>query len=207
MPIFSLTAETLLAFALASAIVELTPGPNMAYLAVLSISEGRRSGMSAVAGVALGLLLVGIAAALGMAALISASPVMYQGLRWGGVFYLLWLAWEAWRPERTEENEFAESNARYFRRGLVVNLLNPKAAVFYIAMLPQFVDTTQAPLTQTLTLSLLFVLIATAIHASIVILGGTAHGLLHSTARRRKIRRVMAVALVAIALWFLFETQ
>lgn len=197
---------SLFAFVLTCAVIELTPGPNMAYLAVLAATEGRRAGLAAVAGVALGLLLVGLLAAFGLAALISASPVLFQALRWAGVAYLLWLAWDAWREEAPEENAFSDNTARYFRRGLVVNLLNPKAGVFYIVMLPQFVDQSGALVPQTVTLSLAFVGIATVIHTTIVILSDLARGVIGTQSRRKILRRYMAVMLVAIALWFAFET-
>ena len=89
------TFETLLAFILTCLVIELTPGPNMAYLALLSASIGRRAGFAATLGVALGLLIVGLAAALGLAAVIANSRLLYEALRWAGVLYLFWLAWEA----------------------------------------------------------------------------------------------------------------
>lgn len=197
---------SLLAFILTCAVIELTPGPNMAYLAVLAATEGRRAGLSAVAGVALGLLIVGLMAAFGLAAMIASSPVLFQILRWAGVVYLLWLAWDAWREEAPEDNEFSDGAARHFRRGLIVNLLNPKAGVFYIVMLPQFVDQTGDLVAQTVTLSVTFVLIATAIHTAIVILSDLARGIIGTQSRRKTLRRVMAVVLVVIAVWFAFET-
>jgi threonine/homoserine/homoserine lactone efflux protein len=86
--------ETLASFALMSFVIELTPGPNMAYIAVLSAGQGRRAGYAATLGIALGLLVIGLAAAFGLAALISSSRLFYEVLRWGGVAYLLWLAWD-----------------------------------------------------------------------------------------------------------------
>ena len=109
----------------------------MAYLAVLSASVGRRAGFAATLGVALGLLIVGLAAALGLAAAISNSRWLYEMLRWGGALYLLWLAWEGWRgEERTSHGkaDAATENSKFFMRGLVNNLLNPKAGIFYIAI-------------------------------------------------------------------------
>jgi threonine/homoserine/homoserine lactone efflux protein len=202
-----ITAERLFAFIVTCAVIEITPGPNMAYLAVLSATKGRKSGYAAVAGVALGLLIVGLAAALGLAAAISASPLLFEGLRWAGVGYLLWLAWDAWRVEAAEENEFAASDARYFRRGLMVNLLNPKAGVFYVAMLPQFVSPDAPLVAQTVTLSLIFVAVATGIHASIVTLAGFSQRYLSDQNRRQIVRRLMAVTLVLIALWFAWSTR
>ena len=89
----------LLAFALTALIIEITPGPNMTYLAALSLSNGARTGFAAVAGIALGLLTYGVIAAFGLAAVIDNSPLLYGLLRWGGVIYLLWLAWESWTEE------------------------------------------------------------------------------------------------------------
>jgi len=95
--LFFIPGETLGAFALTCLVIELTPGPNMAYLAVLSAGNGRRAGFAATMGIALGLLIVGIGAALGLAALISSSNLLYEALRLGGIVYLLWLAWDGWR--------------------------------------------------------------------------------------------------------------
>src|SRR4029077_4274963 len=86
----------LLAFALTALIIEITPGPNMTYLAALSLSSGMRTGFAAVAGIAIGLATYGIVPARGLAAIIDSSPLLYGLLRWGGVAYLLWLAWGKW---------------------------------------------------------------------------------------------------------------
>ena len=105
----------LLAFALTALIIEITPGPNMTYLAALSLSGGMRTGFAAVAGIAIGLLTYGIVATLGLAAVIDNSPLLYGLLRWGGVLFLLWLAWDAWSgqtdgsSEGTSENEDRKS--------------------------------------------------------------------------------------------------
>src|SRR5262245_26306480 len=110
----------------------------MAYLAALSLSRGWRAGLAAVAGVALGLAAVGAAAALGLAAAIENSTLLYETLRWGGVAYLLWLAWDAWSTadDITPDDGAGEDvQISAFRRGLITNLLNPKAAVFYVAIL------------------------------------------------------------------------
>ena len=198
----------LLAFAGTATLIELTPGPNMVYLAVVAATQGRRLGYATVAGVALGLTLVGLAAALGLAAVISASPMLYQALRIGGVIYMLWLAWDAWR-DADEPVQMVNSGipaAVYFRRGLVTNLLNPKAAVFYIAILPSFVSADAPVMPQTLALSLVFVCVATAIHAGIVTLAGAAQTLLQEQRRSMIIRRVLALALVGVALWFGWST-
>lgn len=181
----------------------------MAYLAVLSASNGRRAGFAATIGIALGLLIIGIAAALGVATLISNSDFAYQLLRWGGVGYLLWLAWDGWQrksetsPSSTSINQ---EHLKFFRRGLIVNLLNPKAAVFYVAILPGFIETSIPPITQAITLTLSYVLIATSIHSLIVILAGTAQRFLENNKRRLIARRALSLALAVIAIWFAFTT-
>jgi threonine/homoserine/homoserine lactone efflux protein len=202
---------SLLAFALTCAIIEITPGPNMAYLAALSLSRGWRTGLAAVAGVALGLSAYGIAAALGVAAIIESSTLLYQALRWGGVVYLLWLAWDAWSSvDDITTNETSgqdHERASAFRRGLITNLLNPKAAVFYVAVLPEFLDPGAGRIaTQTLTLSAIYVAIATLIHAGIVLSASRLRTIIVKPAQVRLIRRALALALVVIAAWLAWST-
>ena len=204
-----LTLSAWALFALTSMLIELTPGPNMAYLAIVGVSQGRKAGYAAVAGVALGLAIIGIAAALGLAAAINASPMLYQVLRWGGVIYLFWLAFDGWREAR-EEIEHAplgSSNALYFRRGLITNLLNPKAAVFYIAVLPGFVEPTGGVMTQTLLLSATYVAVATGIHLAIVTGAAALRPLLEDPRRSMIVRRGLSVALGLVAVWFAWKTS
>lgn len=198
------------AFLVTALVIELTPGPNMAYLALVSALEGRRAGLAATAGVALGLLIIGLLAALGLAAVINASPVAFAALRWGGVAYLAWLAIEAWRgggevsPERAVLDGQAE---RHFRRGLVINLLNPKAGLFFIAVLPGFVLPGADLVAQTVLLTVLYVAMATGIHLIIVSFAGTANRWFQDPERQKIARRVFAVLLAAVAIWFLWSTR
>lgn len=204
-----IATTTLLGFLTTCLIIEVTPGPNMAYLTLLSIGTGRRAGFATVGGIALGLLIIGIAAALGVAALIAASPAVYELLRLSGVIYLLWLAWCSWH-ENTETSpgraEDKHSNLRFFRRGLIVNILNPKAAVFYIAVLPQFTLTTDDIVRQTLTLTAIYVMIATLVHLLIVWLASSLRPMLEDPYRHRIARRILSLSLVMIAFWFAWET-
>ena len=104
---------TLITFSLTVLVIELTPGPNMAWLAVLSATEGRRAGFAAVGGVATGLSLVGVAAALGLGAVIERSDILYGLLRWGGVGFLFYLAWEGWREAgRPDAQERASARVK-----------------------------------------------------------------------------------------------
>ena len=199
--------ELLLSFAVASLLIELTPGPNMAYLAILSVEHGRRAGLAAVAGIATGLLVIGIAAALGLAALIDTVPLAYEVLRWAGVAYLFWLAWEGWRGSETSAADASAAWAgRYFGRGFITNLLNPKAFLFYVAVLPRFVDASLPVTRQTVVLSIVYVAVATVVHAGIALLAGTARRLPAVTDHEVMIRRFLAAALAGVAVWLAFAT-
>lgn len=204
-----MSLATYLSFIMTCIIIESTPGPNMAYLAVLSASDGRKAGFAATLGIALGLLIIGVTAALGVATLISNSPLAYQLLRWGGVAYLFFLAWDGWKkePENSPgKTEGYGQRTKFFRRGLIVNLLNPKAAVFYVAILPGFISASSTTIFQAVMLTITYVMIATAIHSMIVTLAGTAQQFLEDQKRRLIVRRVLSIALVAIAIWFAITT-
>ncbi|TYR33158.1 LysE family translocator [Mesorhizobium microcysteis] len=201
-----LALPTLLSFALTATIIELTPGPNMTYLALVSASGGRRIGFATVAGIALGLTIIGLAAAFGVAQLVSASHLAYEILRWAGVLFLLYLAWDGWRGDGDVVATMGETTTRHFFRGLVTNLLNPKAAVFYVAVLPTFIDASRPLLAQTVTLTLVYVTIATAIHAGIVILAGALEPFLTDPRRERIARRILSALLAGVALWFAWST-
>lgn len=204
-----LALGVILSFALTSAVIEMTPGPNMAYLAIVAATEGRRPGYAAVMGVALGLATIGLIAALGLAAAIAATPLAYQSLRWAGVAYLLWLAWDAWREPVGAHDLAAPGSSlwRYFQRGLITNLLNPKAAAFFVSVLPMFVPTGGAVLQPTLVLTAIYVLVATLIHLGIVTAAGTARHWLTDPVWERKARRALALALGLVALWFALKTR
>lgn len=194
-------------FVLACILIELMPGPNMGYLAALALDRGRGAGMMAVAGVALGLTLAAIAAGLGLAAVVAASPVIWEALRWAGVAYLLWLGWDMWREADRDVMEDADGEqARYFRRGLLANLLSPKTYLFFIAALPRFAGTMQPDFEVFALLAAIYVAVATAIHSSIVIAAGSAHTLLSTRGTRAAISRALALVVAAMAIWLAVTT-
>lgn len=198
------------AFLLTALLIELTPGPNMAYLALVSAVQGRRAGLAATLGVALGLSIIGLAAALGLAALINASPTAFAFLRWGGAAYLGWLAIEAWWGAREVSPERANldgDEVKHFRRGLIVNLLNPKAGLFFVAVLPGFVAPSDNLVAQTVLLTALYVAVATAVHLSIVVLAGSVNAWFERPERQAIARRVFAILLAGVALYFLWSTH
>lgn len=206
MDVFSfLSWESLLPFLMACVVIESTPGPNMAFLTIVSATKGRKYGFSTVLGVTLGLLVIGLAAAAGLATAISNSFFLYQSLRIGGIVYLFWLAFEEWRNASgplEEENTVAQNRLSYFKHGLILNVLNPKAGIFYVTILPSFIDTKESILAQAIVLTLISIAIATVIHVLIVSFAGLLKPLLNNPSRKRFIRRGLAAMLAGIALWF-----
>lgn len=134
----------LLLFAATALVVVLTPGPNMIYLVSRSVSQGPRAGVVSLVGVVCAFLVHMTAAAAGLTALFMAVPLLYDALKFAGAGYLLYLAWQAVKPGARSPLQPAllppDSPARLFRMGFLTCLLNPKAAVLYLSILPQFVD-------------------------------------------------------------------
>lgn len=122
----------------------LTPGPNMMYLVSRSISQGRGAGLISLAGTFVGFVAYMTLANLGLAVVFVLVPWLYIGFKAAGAAYLGYLAWQALRPGGRglfEPGELPRDPARkLFRMGLITNLLNPKAAIMYLALIPQFVD-------------------------------------------------------------------
>lgn len=195
-------------FALAIFLIELTPGPNMAWLAALALGQGRRAGLAACAGIALGLLVNALVAGFGVAAFIIANPDWWQALRWGGVLFMLWLAWETWRdagvPVTSDGAALAGPVKRHFLSGLVVNLLNPKALIFFAVLIPQYMGSATPAAGLVIAVSLVSVFIATAVHVVIVLGGGGLSRWLADSGRNRPVRRALALSLVGVAIWFAF---
>lgn len=180
----------------------------MAWLALTSASQGKRSGFAAVAGIALGLAILAAGSAIGLAELATRSPTMFSFLRYAGVAYLLWLAWKTWVGEDEISPDVIGINALggWFRHGLLLNLLNPKAAVFFITVLPAYIAQSSPVAAQTALLSASYVGIATFVHLVIVALAGQAHGWISVGGRARMVRRVFAILLAGIAIWFLINS-
>jgi threonine/homoserine/homoserine lactone efflux protein len=193
----------LIPFILTSLIIEMTPGPNMAYLAVLGASRGRIAGFSAVAGVALGLALLGVAVGLGGGSLVLNNRLAYESLRWAGAAYLCWLAFDSWRESRQpiETAPVSQSRLVHFRRGFVTNLLNPKAALFFITVVPEFVSGPAPSARELSVLISIYVTVATLVHSLIVVLAGGLQIFLAGPQRRQMAGNFFAVLLISIAAW------
>ncbi len=209
MPPLPVEPSVILPFLLAVSLIELTPGPNMGYLAALSASEGRIAGFKAVLGVTVGLAFYMLLAVFGIAELIAAAPIVYGALRWAGVLYLLYLAWEAWRGASDASPAHTRVvDHKPFWRGLIANVLNPKAAVFYVTLLPGFIaDGRGAFWLQALILGLAHLLIAFLVHGLIVLGAARAGQLIAATSHAPALRRALALSIALIAVWLAWETR
>jgi len=166
--------QSLLAFAFVALGMVLTPGPNMVYLISRSICQGRTAGLISLGGVALGFVFYMLCAAFGITALVLAVPYAYDAIRIVGAAYLLWLAWQALRPGGRSAFEVralpADPPGRLFAMGFVTNLLNPKIAVMYLSLLPQFIDPARGSvLGQSLVLGATQILISMCVNAAIAV--------------------------------------
>jgi threonine/homoserine/homoserine lactone efflux protein len=208
-PIFAFP-PLILEFTLTAVLIELTPGPNMAYLAALALASGKRVGFAAVAGICLGLTGIGILAAFGLAAFLDRVPLAYEALRYLGAAFMLYLAWEGWRGAAGEEDHSLTARGAFIR-ALITNLLNPKAALFYVAVLPLFLDHASASVggaaAQTFVLAAIYVAIATLIHLLIVLFADALRPYLVSGNREKITRRILSASLALIALWFFLGTR
>jgi len=170
--------SSLLAFGLVALGMVLTPGPNMVYLISRSISQGRKAGLISLGGVALGFAFYMLCAAFGITALLLAVPYAYDALRFCGALYLLYLAWQAVKPGGKSPFQVqdlpADSPGKLFTMGFLTNLLNPKIAVMYLSLLPQFISPDHGSvLTQSLMLGFTQILISVSINALIAVMAGS----------------------------------
>ncbi|MBY4225967.1 LysE family translocator [Rhodococcus fascians] len=163
-------------FAVALVLV-LTPGPNMIYLVSRSISQGRRAGMVSLVGVAVGFLVYLTATNLGLAAVFTAVPALYIAVKLAGAVYLGWLAVQALRGTASAFEATVlqqDSNRRLLTMGLVTNLLNPKIAIMYISVIPQFVNPAAGRLLlQGFVLGGVQIAVAVVVNLAIVVLAGS----------------------------------
>ena len=128
-------------FALAVLLVELTPGPNMGWLVALTLSAGRRAGLGAITGIALGLAANAALSVLAASLILAQGPALTQAMSVLAAAMMAWLAWEAWRGagESSPAATPRQSSERHALAGFVINLINPKSALFFITVMPQFV--------------------------------------------------------------------
>ncbi|MFE6050243.1 LysE family translocator [Kitasatospora sp. NPDC056446] len=183
----------------------LSPGPNMIYLVSRSIAQGRRAGLISLIGVAAGFLVYLVAVTAGVAAVFSVVPALYTAIKLAGAGYLLWLAWKAVKPGGTAvfapQELSPDPPRRLFTMGFLTCLLNPKIAIMYISLLPQFVAPERGHVAvQSLVLGLTQIVIAVTVNGLIAMsAGGIAAFLNRRPAWLRVQRYVMGTVLAGLA--------
>jgi len=204
----------LLAFALVSLAMVLTPGPNMIYLISRSICQGRTAGLISLGGVALGFLVYLVCAALGITALLMAVPHAYDVLRFAGAAYLLYLAWQALRPGGRSPFQLRtldhDSPRRLFGMGLFTALLNPKIAVMYLSLLPQFIQPHGhgSVMVKSVVLGLVQIATSVSVNALIVLAAGSIATFLAGRPRWQTVQRgLMGTVLGALAVRMLVDAR
>jgi threonine/homoserine/homoserine lactone efflux protein len=198
----------ILEFLFAAIIIELTPGPNMTWIALIAASKGKRLALSAVLGIAIGLTIAGLIAIFGFSVLIENNPIIFNVLRFAGTIYILYLAFSSLSFSRKLQNkEFEKSSFRYFSQGFVINILNPKAYLFYATVLPQFIDYDKKILSQFITLTIIYIIVATTIHALIAVIAGKFTKFISNPVRAKLISRFFFILLIIVAVWFFFSTK
>ena len=205
--------ENWLAFGLVSLGMVLTPGPNMVYLISRSICQGRVAGLISLGGVALGFVFYMMCAALGITAIVMAVPYAYDALRIGGALYLIYLAWQAVKPGGRSPFEVRnlpqDGPKKLFLMGFLTNLLNPKIAVMYLSLLPQFISPEHGSvLSQSLILGFTQIGISVSVNAAIAMLAGSIAVFLSARPKWIMVQRwLMGTVLASLAVRMLTETR
>ena len=190
----------LLIFAAASLLLVLTPGPNMIYLISRSICQGRKAGVTSLIGVVAGFFVHLFAAAAGLTAVFLAVPMAYEVLKWAGALYLLWMAWQAVKPGARSPFEAQQlppdSSRKLMLMGFFTSALNPKIAVFYLSVFPQFIDPAQPYPLQFATLVLTYSTLVIVIHCGYALFARRAKGWLQSERGGRLLGKISAGSFV-----------
>lgn len=202
-----------LAFSLICLGMVLTPGPNMIYLVSRSICQGPMAGLISLGGVALGFVVYMLLTAFGITVLLLAVPFAFEVLKFCGALYLGWLAWQALRPSGRSPFQVrdlpADSPRKLFVMGLVTNLLNPKVAILYMSLLPQFIDPSRGSvLLQSLVLGFTQIIIGVTGNGLIALSAGTIALFLAGRPFWMVVQRwLMGTVLAALAIRMVTEAQ
>lgn len=200
-----LTPDTVLVFFAASVLLALAPGPDILFVLAQSALHGRNAGFLVTLGLCTGLLGHTAAVAIGVAAVFQASALAFTALKLAGAAYLLWLAWQVLRAQVSEPGNVeapAASRGVLYRRGIVMNLTNPKVSIFFLAFLPQFADPARGSIPiQMVELGALFMLATALVFGAIAALAGTiGQALARSVRVRRAMNRIAAAVFAGLAL-------
>jgi threonine/homoserine/homoserine lactone efflux protein len=188
-----------LAFVAASAILLAIPGPTVLLVISYALGHGRKPAVAIVAGVALGDLTAMTLSMLGLGAILAASAAIFTALRWIGGAYLIYLGVKLWRapiePAHVDDAPSA-GPLRMFGHAYAVTALNPKSIIFFVAFVPQFLDTTHPFLTQVITLETTFVILATFNAALFALLAAAARERLRHAGVRRVVNKTGGTLLI-----------
>jgi threonine/homoserine/homoserine lactone efflux protein len=206
-----MTLDTLTLFFVTAVLLALTPGPDNIFVLGQSLAFGHRTGLIIVLGLCSGLIIHTAFVAFGVAAMVAASPWLFSLLKLIGAAYLLYLAWLNWRVSasvRQNKSLAVLSDWHMYRRGFIMNVTNPKVALFFLAFLPQFVNAARddVPL-QILLLGGLFMLSTLLVFGGIAMLAGRYSRYLNQSEQRRLLlNRLVSLLFVLIALNLLFSS-
>ena len=194
----------LLTFFMTSVILALSPGPDNLFVMAQSAQNGRSAGLSVTLGLASGLMVHTIAVAVGLAAMVHSSAVAFSTLKYIGAAYLLYLAWQAFRASAvTEQQEQVPvlSRGNLYRRGIVMNLTNPKVSLFFMAFLPQFANPRYGSMTaQFVQLGAVFILATLLVFSVISLLaGGFGDRLRNSSLAQKTVNRIASLLFIGLA--------
>ena len=192
---------TVLLFALATFLLTVSPGPGVLYVTARSLAQGRRAGFASMFGIEFGEVVWIAAAATGVAALLSASVTSLDALRFAGAAYLVYLGIQRWRQAAAVTAPLPAPLGRIFLQGFVTQLLNPKVAVFFVAFLPQFLNTAQPIAPQVMVLGAVYIVIAIAVDATYVLAAAAvSRRFMRSPVAQVRTGRVAAATYVALGL-------
>ena len=192
---------TVLLFALATFLLTVSPGPGVLYVTARSLAQGRRAGFASMFGIEFGEVVWIAAAATGVAALLSASVTALDALHFAGAAYLVYLGIQRWRQAGVVTAPLPAPLGRIFLQGFVTQLLNPKVAVFFVAFLPQFLNTSQAIAPQVMVLGIVYIAIAIAVDATYVLAAAAvSRRFMRSPVAQVRTGRVAAATYVALGL-------
>jgi threonine/homoserine/homoserine lactone efflux protein len=196
------TTASLIGVSLVALGMVLTPGPNMIYLSSRAISQGRRAGLISLAGVAVGFGFYLVAATAGLTAILVAVPVAFTVIKLLGAAYLAYLAWQVLSGAMVtfETRDLPrDTTRRLFLMGLVTNILNPKIALMYMALIPQFVDPDRGAVwAQALVLGGVQIAVALSVNLLIVLGAAALAGFLRSRPRWMRVQRWVTGSLLGV---------
>ena len=206
-----ISLQTLLIFGAASVLLALTPGPNWLYLLSRTMCQGTRAGFVSLAGTMSGVAVHMLAAAFGLSVVLMAVPFAFDAIKLAGAAYLLWMAWSTVRDGGGFDPKPMEpaADAVLFRQALLTGILNPKVAIFYLSLLPQFIDPARGSvLAQSLVLGTIQLAVALPIDGCWVLLaGGISRWFADRPSWLKMQRWVLGSAFGVLAGWLAFDTR